>query len=78
MKKALLILHQKRSICGDVGNKLKERGYSLDIRKPSIGDKLPENLNNHDIVVIFGGPMSVNDDLNFIKYEIEWLRIVIE
>ena len=78
MKKALLILHQKRSICGDVGNKLKERGYSLDIRKPSIGDKLPENLNNHDIVVIFGGPMSINDDLNFIKYEIEWLRIVIE
>ena len=69
MKKALLILHQKRSNCGEVGLKLKERGYSLDIRTPSIGDKLPENLNHHDIVVIFGGPMSANDDLNFIKYQ---------
>ena len=78
MKKALIILHQKRSICGAVGIKLKERGYILDIRRPSIGDGLPENLNHHDIVVIFGGPMSVNDDQNFIKYEIEWLKIVIE
>ena len=78
MKRALLILHQKRSISGEVGIKLKERGYSLDIRRPSIGDKLPENLNHHDIIVIFGGPMSANDDLNFIKYEIDWLKIVIE
>ena len=75
MKKALIILHQKRSTSGDVGIKLKERGYILDIRRPSIGDRLPENLNHHDIVVIFGGPMSVNDDLNFIKYEIEWIDI---
>ena len=78
MKKALIILHQKRSICGDVGIKLKERDYILDIRRPSIGDRLPENLNHHDIVVIFGGPMSVNNDQDFIKYEIEWLKIVIE
>ena len=72
MKKALLLLHQKRSICGDVGKKLKERGFSLDIRRPSIGDKLPENLNNYDIIVIFGGPMSVNDNLDFIKYACQW------
>ena len=61
MKKALLILHQKRSHPGDIGNKLEERGYLLDIRKPCIGDKLPNNLNEHSLVVIFGGPMSVND-----------------
>ena len=78
MKKALLILHQKRSISGNVGIKLKKRGYSLDIRRPSIGDELPNNLDNHDIIVIFGGPMSVNDDLSFIKNEIEWLKIVVE
>ena len=79
MKKALLILHQKRSQTGDLGRKLEERGYVLDIRKPCLGDKLPMNLVEHSLVVIFGGPMSVNDnDLDFIKYEMEWLKIAIK
>ena len=79
MKKALLILHQKRSQPGDIGNKLKERGYLLDVRKPCLGDKLPNNLNEHSLVVIFGGPMSVNDsNINFIKYEMDWLKVVIQ
>ena len=78
MKKALLILHQKRSQTGDIGIKLKERGFELDIRKPCLGDKLPTNLNNHSLVVIFGGPMSVNDyEHDFIKYEMDWLKIVL-
>jgi len=77
MKKALLILHQKRSKAGDIGNKLIQRGYSLDIRKPFQGDILPYNLDGHDLVVIFGGPMSVNDNSEFIKYEMEWLKIVL-
>ena len=79
MKKALLILHQKRSHPGDIGKKLIERGYELDIRKPCMGHKLPNNLNDHELVVIFGGPMSVNDtEINFIKYEMDWLKVVIE
>tara|TARA_B100000029_G_scaffold514825_1_gene619182 strand:+ start:3077 stop:3775 length:699 start_codon:yes stop_codon:yes gene_type:complete len=79
MKKALLILHQKRSQPGDIGEKLIERGYELDIRKPCAGDKLPDNLNEHALVVIFGGPMSVNDDnIDFIQYEMKWLKVVIE
>ena len=79
MKKALLILHQKRSQPGDIGEKLKERGYALDVRKPCLGDKLPNNLEEHSLVVIFGGPMSVNDsNFDFIKYEMDWLKIAIE
>ncbi len=78
MKKALLILHQKRSQSGDIGKKLKERGFILDIRKPCQGDILPENLDNHDLVIIFGGPMSVNDlDCKFIKYEMDWLKVAV-
>ena len=79
MKKALLILHQKRSKPGDIGNKLINRGYILDIRRPSQGDLLPENLEEHSLVIIFGGPMSVNDiEYDFIKYEMNWLNIVIK
>ena len=79
MKKALLIMHQKRSQPGDIGKKLVQRGYILDIRKPSLGDKLPENLNNHALVILFGGPMSVNDTkYDFIKYEMDWLKVVIK
>ena len=77
MKKALLILHQRRSCPGDLGEKLKKRGYILDIRKPSEGDALPTNLDEHALVVIFGGPMSVNDNSEFIKYEMDWLEVVI-
>ena len=72
-------MHQKRSQPGDVGNKLIQRGYTLDIRRPCIGDILPDNLHEHSLVIIFGGPMSVNDtNYKFIEYEMKWLRVVIE
>ena len=78
-KNALLILHQERSKPGDLGIKLLKRGYSLDIRRPALGEKLPETMNNHDLAVIFGGPMSVNNlNLDYIKYEIEWLNVALE
>ena len=78
-KNALLILHQARSRPGELGTKLFKRGYSLDIRRPVLGEKLPETMNDHDLAIIFGGPMSVNDlNLDFIKYEIEWINVVLE
>ena len=40
-KKALMIVHQPRSSTGDVGLKLRDRGYELDVRRPVIGEKLP-------------------------------------
>jgi GMP synthase (glutamine-hydrolysing) len=78
MKKALIILHQKRSITGDIGKKLKERGYVLDIIRPCCEEPLPENLDNHALVVILGGPISVNDDCEYKDYEITWLKVVVE
>ena len=41
-KKALMVVHQPRSSTGDVGLKLIERGYDLDVRRPVIGEKLPK------------------------------------
>ena len=78
MKKALLILHQKKSIAGDIGIKLNRRGYDLNYCRPPLGDSLPENLNIFSLVVIFGGPMSVNDDDDYIKKEINFMKLVIE
>ena len=77
MKKVLYVLHQKTSVAGDIGNKFKERGYLEEIIRPPLGDKLPEDLSKYSAIVIFGGPMSVNDDDQFIKDEIKWMEKVI-
>ena len=78
MKKVLYVLHQKTSVSGDIGNKFKERGYLEETIRPPLGDKLPEDLSIYSAIVIFGGPMSVNDDDKFIKDEIKWMKKVIQ
>ena len=45
MKTALFILHQQTSEAGDISNKLKIRGFNFEIKRPSLGDSLPTNLN---------------------------------
>ncbi|MGB5092429.1 MAG: glutamine amidotransferase [Parvibaculum sp.] len=71
----LIVLHQERSSPGRVGQELKRRGFALDIRRPALGDPLPATLAEHDGAIIFGGPMSANDDLDFIKAEIDWISV---
>ena len=78
MNKVLFLLHQKTSVAGDIGNKFKDRGYLEEIIRPPLGDRLPEDLAKYSAIVIFGGPMSVNDDDQFIKDEIEWMEKVIK
>ena len=78
MINVLYVLHQKTSVAGDNGNKFKERGYLEEIIRPPLGDKLPEDLSKYSAIVIFGGPMSVNDEDQFIKDEIEWMAKVIK
>ena len=71
----LTVLHQERSTPGRVGQMLVEKGYQLDIRRPALGDPLPDTLSGHAGAVIFGGPMSANDPDDFVKREIEWLKV---
>ena len=79
MKKVLYVLHQKTSVPGDVGKKFKKRVFLAEIVRPPLGDNLPNDLSRYSAIVIFGGPMSVNDQYNdFIKYEMDWLKIVLE
>jgi GMP synthase (glutamine-hydrolysing) len=71
----LIILHQERSTPGRVGYTLEHFGYRLDVRRPRFGDPLPPTLEDHSAAVIFGGPMSANDDDDFIRREIDWIAV---
>ena len=75
----LIIVHQKTSTSGNVGALLQARGYRLDQRCPCIGDPLPDHLDAHDGVVVFGGPMSANDDshLDGIGQELKFIDQVL-
>lgn len=73
----LIILHQERSSCGRVGQLLRQMGYDADIRRPVLGDALPEHLEGHAGVVMFGGPMSANDDVEGIRRETRFMDLVL-
>ena len=71
----LIVLHQEHSTPGRVGLRLTERGFPLDIRRPRFGDALPETLAAHAGAIVFGGPMSANDDEPYVRREIDWLEV---
>jgi GMP synthase (glutamine-hydrolysing) len=71
----LLILHQQHSNPGHVGQWFRRNGYALDIRRHFAGDPLPPTLAGHSGAVIFGGPQSANDNLAFIRDEVDWIRV---
>ena len=71
----LVVLHQEHSSAGRVGHVLIENGFDLDIRRPPMGDSLPETLDHHAGAVVFGGPMSANDHDEFVRRETEWLAV---
>jgi len=71
----LIVLHQEQSTPGRIGQALQRRGFDLDIRRPVLGDPLPDTMAGHRGAVIFGGPMSANDPDDFIKQEIDWINI---
>src|SRR5262252_3720124 len=71
----LIVLHQEQSAPGRVGHYFKAHGIPLDIRRPLLGDPLPDTLAAHSGAVIFGGPMSVNDADEHIRTEIEWIKV---
>ncbi|MEO1747362.1 MAG: glutamine amidotransferase [Pseudomonadota bacterium] len=71
----LIVLHQATSSAGRVGQMLQARGYPLDIRRPPLGERLPDTLENHAGAVVFGGPMSANDPEDHVKHETDWMAV---
>ena len=78
--KILCIVHQKHSKTRRVGRVLKQKGFELDIRRPCLGQALPESLDGYAGTVVFGGPMSAYDcdKFDFIKRELDWLPMAVE
>jgi len=74
-RKILIILHQEHSNPGRVGRFLRDRGFELDIRRPRFDDPLPPTLAEHAGAVIFGGPMSCNDEDAWVRREIDWIGV---
>jgi len=73
--KILIVLHQETSTPGRVGQMLEARGYALDIRRPPLGDALPDTMSDHEGAVMFGGPMSANDDEDYLTIETDWIDV---
>ncbi len=71
----LIVLHQEHSSAGRIGQMLQAKGFSLDIRRPPLGDPLPRTLDEHAGVVMFGGPMSANDTDPYIRRETDFLEV---
>jgi GMP synthase (glutamine-hydrolysing) len=71
----LIVLHQEHSTPGRVGHYFQARRIPLDIRRPRYGDPLPDTLAAHSGAVIFGGPMSANDQDAFVRAEIDWIKV---
>ncbi len=77
--RVLCVLHQAHSTTGQVGVALKQLGVQVQIVRPLVGQRLPRDLNRFDGLIVFGGPMSANDDhLDGIRRELklieQWLH----
>ena len=70
----LLVVQSRSSHGGRVAGQLMEMGHPLDVRCPQLGHPLPPDLDGHAGAVIFGGPMSANDEhLPGIRAQLDWL-----
>ncbi len=75
----LLVVHSRRSDPGQVAAALRTQGWGIDVRCPRAGVSLPESMDGHAGAVIFGGPMSANDDsLPFIRQELDWIPTALD
>ncbi|MGB3292190.1 MAG: glutamine amidotransferase [Phormidesmis sp.] len=75
--KILTVIHKETTVPGLVGSKLMALGYELDIRAPIFGEPLPDNLEAYGAALMFGGPMSVNDDEPYLQKEMDWITQVL-
>jgi len=71
----LLVMQTPDASAGRCGRKLRERGCPLEFCYPLSGELLPTDMNGYAGAVVFGGPMSANDDgkLPGIRAQLDWI-----
>ena len=61
MARLLVVVPSRSSPAGRLGQWLREAGLELDERRVRAGDPLPDDLSEHDGLVVLGGPQSALD-----------------
>ena len=61
-KRVLCVLHQSNSSTGQVGIALSQLGHQVETICLLAGQRLPRQIDRFDGLIVFGGPMSANDD----------------
>lgn len=75
----LLVMQTDDASAGRCAHKLQQRGFALDYRYPLAGQPLPTAMDPYAGAVVFGGPMSANDDgtLPGIRAELDWIPLAL-
>lgn len=60
--RVLVVEHQAEAPAGWLGRWLVEAGAELDVRRPYLGEQLPEDVPDHDALLVLGGEMGATDD----------------
>lgn len=58
----LVVQHEEQCPPALFGRWLADAGCELDVRRPDLGEALPEDLSDHEGLLILGGHMGANDD----------------
>lgn len=79
-KTALILQHTAEERGGLFENILQEKDWILDVRPLFSGAPLPASLQDYGMVLVLGGPMSVNDEKDhpFLKEEIPFIRMALK
>ena len=69
------MLHQAHSTTGQVGIALRQLGHQVHVIRPLVGQRIPRQVDRFDGLIVFGGPMSANDDhLEGIRTELKLIE----
>ena len=76
----LLVMQARDASAGRCARQLRERGYLLEFCYPQSGEPLPTGMDGYAGAIVFGGPMSANDDdtLPGIRAQLDWIPTALE
>ncbi|NJM12958.1 MAG: glutamine amidotransferase [Synechococcaceae cyanobacterium SM1_2_3] len=79
-RRVLLVMQADDASAGRCRRKLQERGYALECCYPLAGQPLPTDLENYAGAVVFGGPMSANDDAKLpgLRAQLDWIPTALD